>query len=152
MGTVLVGYGDAAYDHEGYAAQVLDDGSLTGTYSNETMPRMIGQVVAACECGWTGSTRYPAVDVFDDAAEELALAEWEHTHAVPVLRRTQADKWDQLCVVVRRLADSHSTATRELVERLSPDARLDFIDETLAALDRARELAGELRRVWEWPD
>lgn len=26
MGTILTSYGDAADDHEGYAAQVLDDG------------------------------------------------------------------------------------------------------------------------------
>lgn len=38
MGTVLIGYGDASYDHEGYAAQVLDDNSITGTYSDKTRP------------------------------------------------------------------------------------------------------------------
>jgi hypothetical protein len=59
MGSFLARYGDDAYDHEGYVAQVFDDGSLTGTCSNDTTPRMIGQVVAACDCGWTGSTRYP---------------------------------------------------------------------------------------------
>ncbi len=59
MGTTLIGYGDAGYAHEGYAAQVLDDDSITGTYSAETEPRMIGQVVAACDCGWTGATPLP---------------------------------------------------------------------------------------------
>jgi hypothetical protein len=68
MGTVLIGYGDAGYDHEGYAAQVLDDNSITGTYSDKTIPRMIGQVVAACDCGWTGTTRYPTTTGPFDAA------------------------------------------------------------------------------------
>ena len=51
MGTILTAFGDAAYDHEGGAAQLLADGSITGTYSRETRPRMIGAVVAACSCG-----------------------------------------------------------------------------------------------------
>ncbi|MGH3795635.1 MAG: hypothetical protein ACRDSP_12165 [Pseudonocardiaceae bacterium] len=77
MGTLLTGYGEDGYDHEGYAAQVLDDGSITGTYSNATCPRMIGHVVAACGCGWAGTTRYPCPGPFDEQAEALALAEWE---------------------------------------------------------------------------
>jgi NTP pyrophosphatase (non-canonical NTP hydrolase) len=87
MGTILVNYGDAADDHEGYAGQVLDDGSITATYSNETRPRMIGAVVAACGCGWQGTTRYPTTELFDTVAEERALAEWETQHAVPTLTR-----------------------------------------------------------------
>jgi hypothetical protein len=78
MGVILCSYGDDAADHEGYAAQVLDDGSLTSTYSDDTRPKMVGQVVAACGCGWTGTTRYPERERYDEAAEELALAEWEH--------------------------------------------------------------------------
>ena len=54
MGTILICYGDA-----GYAAQVLDDDSITGTYSDATIPRMIGQVVTACDCGWTGMSPLP---------------------------------------------------------------------------------------------
>jgi len=51
MGTVLSSYGDAGYDHESYGAQILDDGSITGTYSTDTRPRMIGQLVTACGRG-----------------------------------------------------------------------------------------------------
>jgi hypothetical protein len=96
MGTILASYGDDAYDHEGYAAQLLDDGSLTGTYSNDTEPRMVGQVVAACGCGWTGTTRYPTTGPFDEAAHDLALAEWERDHARPTLQGLQVDHWDRL--------------------------------------------------------
>lgn len=145
MGTILTRYGDAAYDHEGYAAQVLDDGSLTSAYSDDTIPRMLGRVVAACGCGWTGCTRYPATGPFDSAAEELALAEWEHTHARPILERLHAEKWDQLRALLRRLADSHSTATHAVLSDLLPAARRDLIEGTLAALEAATELARQLR-------
>ena len=74
MGTILSSYGDAGYEHEGYAAYVLDDGTITGTYSSSTIPRMTGHVVAACGCGWTGTTRYPCTGgaPFDEHAEELS--------------------------------------------------------------------------------
>ena len=103
MGTVLTSYGDAGYDHEGYPAQVLDDGSLTATYSNDTEPRMVGQVVAACDCGWTGTTRYPCPQPFDEHAEALALAEWEHDHARPVLEHTQQRDLERLTQLLRDL-------------------------------------------------
>jgi hypothetical protein len=70
MGTFLTSYGDDAYDHEGYAAQVLDDGSLTSTYSEDTTPRMVGQVEAACGCGWTGTTRYTEPEGYAEVAED----------------------------------------------------------------------------------
>lgn len=109
MGTVLTGYGDAGYDHEGYAAQVLNDNSITGTYSDKTKPRMIGQVVAACDCGWTGTTRYPTTTgPVDQDAEQLALTEWEHTHARPTLRRLQHE---ESAGSAGTYADSPGTAT-----------------------------------------
>ena len=119
MGTILTSYGDAAYDHEGYPAQILDDGTLTGTSSTETRPRMVGQVVAACSCGWAGATRYPSRREGDEAA----LAEWEHTHARPVLVAAQAAELDRLQAQLRGLAASDLAASRgspgELAEHLA---------------------------------
>ncbi|MEJ7716365.1 MAG: hypothetical protein WKF40_12055 [Thermoleophilaceae bacterium] len=95
MGTILSSYGDAGYEPRGLRrASVLDDGTITGTYSSSTIPRMTGHVVAACGCGWTGTTRYPvpAVILFDEQAHELALGEWEHTHAVPALSAAVRDR------------------------------------------------------------
>lgn len=89
MGTVYHGpYADQiGYNtHEGYAAQVLDDGTLTGTYSPETRPRMIGEVRAACDCGWTGQHRYASPTPFDEKAENMALAEWDDEHLQPMIR------------------------------------------------------------------
>jgi hypothetical protein len=149
MGSILARYGDDAYDHEGYVAQVLDDGSLTGTYSSDTTPRMIGQVVAACDCGWTGSTRYPCTGSFDEAAEELAMGEWERDHARPTLEGLRAEKWGRLRTLVRQLAESHATTTRTRFSGLSPVEQRELLDRTLAGLDRATTLARQLREPLE---
>ncbi|MGH8965744.1 MAG: hypothetical protein ACRDXB_10520 [Actinomycetes bacterium] len=143
MGTILTAYGDDASDHQGYAAQVLDDGSLTGTYSNDTTPRMIGQVVAACDCGWTGTTRYPSPEPFD--AEELALDEWERDHARPTLEGLHAVRWDRLATLLRQLAESPSALTHTRLSDLTLTAQRDLLGRTLAALTRATELAHQLR-------
>lgn len=142
MGRFLSGYGDEAYDHEGYAAQVLDDGSLTATYSNDTAPRMIGQVVGACDCGWTGATRYPTTEPFDEAAEERALAEWEHVHARPTLEAGHVRKWDRLHrILATRAADVVPSTP---VAGLSSAARRHVLNQTLTSLDEAAQLAREL--------
>jgi hypothetical protein len=145
MGSILTSYGDDAYDHEGYVAQVLDDGSLTGTYSTDTTARMIGQVVAACDCGWTGSTRYPATGPGDETAQELALGEWERDHARPALEDLRAENWDRLRTLVRQLAESHATTTRTRFRGLSPSEQGELLDRTLAGLKRATTLARQLR-------
>ncbi|MGH8919882.1 MAG: hypothetical protein ACRD0H_16385, partial [Actinomycetes bacterium] len=144
MGTILELYGDTAYEHEGYAAQVLDDGTLTGEYSNATMPRMVGQLVAACGCGWTGSTRYPTTDRFDQAAEDLALDEWERDHARPALEGLRVGTWDRLRSGERRLAESHATTTPTRFGELRPAAQRDLLDRTQSALDTATRLVREL--------
>jgi hypothetical protein len=146
MGTLLTSYGDDGYDHEGYAAQVLDDGSLTGTDSDDTEPRMVGQVVAACGCGWTGTTRYPTTTgPFDEAAHDLALAEWERDHARPILEGLRADHWDRLRTLVRQLAESHASTTRTRFSGLSRVEQRELLDRTLARLGQATTLAHQLR-------
>jgi hypothetical protein len=49
MGLIL----DDLYDHEGYAARRLPDGTLTGTWTYAT--REFSAYVAACGCGWHGT-------------------------------------------------------------------------------------------------
>jgi len=142
MGTILTSYGDAACDHEGYPAQVLDDGTLTGTHGPETRPRMVGQVVAACSCGWTGTTRYPSRREGDEAA----LAEWEHTHARPILERDQLIQWDRLRTVLRLLGtEQHALLTAGSIQTLRAADRVDVLERTLRVLDEASKLARELR-------
>jgi hypothetical protein len=149
MGVILCSYGDGAHDHEGYAAQVLDDGSLTSTYSDDTRPRMVGAVVAACGCGWTGSTRYPERERYDDAAEDLALAEWEHDHARPTLQGLRAEHWTRLGALLRQLAHSYKTAGGALISGLTPTEQRELLERTLAGLDRATTLARQLHEPLE---
>ena len=148
MGTILIGYGDAGYAHEGYAAQVLDDDSITGTYSDKTRPRMIGQVIAACDCGWVGTTRYPTTTgPFDEHAEQSALTEWEHTHALPTVRRLQSEEFDRLGRHLRDLADYLATLAPDSLEAQSRATRCDLLDQVLDTLNRAIELARHLEHT-----
>ncbi len=150
MGSILTSYGDDADDHEGYAAQVLDDGSLTSTYSADTEPRMVGRVMAACGCGWTGTTRYPTTaGPFDEAAHDLALDEWERDHARPVLEGLRADHWARLRTMVRELAESHASTTRTRFSGLSPGQQRELLDRTLARLGHATTLTHQLRAPLE---
>ncbi|MPZ67338.1 MAG: hypothetical protein GEU83_18160 [Pseudonocardiaceae bacterium] len=143
MGRFLTSYGRAGYEHEGYAAQVLDDGSLTSEHSNETAARMIGQVIAACDCGWVGTTRYPTREECDEAAEELALQEWEHNHVRPVLEQHQRAQTTRLQRLLRELADQLTTTGQ------SDPPLVDRLDRILRALDKATQLAHQLREQAE---
>jgi len=140
MGTILTGYGDAGYDHEGYVGQLLDDDTITGTYSSSTIPRMTGHVVAACGCGWTGTTRYPTRELFDEQAHELALGEWEHAHAVPALSAAARDRTRRLPQLLRSLAADLDT---RLGDATAPQ-RTAVLERTLRGLDDARALARDL--------
>ena len=140
MGTILSSYGDAGYGHEGYAGQLLDDGTITGTYSSSTIPRMTGQVVAACGCGWSGTTRYPTRELFDEQAHELALGEWEHTHAVPALSAAVRDRTRRLPRLLSSLAADLDT---RLGDATAPQ-RAAVLERTLRGLDDARVLAQDL--------
>ena len=140
MGTILTSYGDPGYGHEGYVGQLLDDGTITGTYSSSTIPRMTGHVVAACGCGWSGTTRYPTRELFDEQAHELALGEWEHTHAVPALSAAVRDR-------ARRLPRLLSSLAADLDTRLgdaTAPQRTAVLERTLRGLDDARALAHDL--------
>ena len=141
MGTILSGYGDAGYGHEGYVGQLLDDGTITGTYSSSTIPRMTGHVVAACGCGWSGTTRYPTRELFDEQAHELALGEWEHTHAVPALSAAVRDRARRLPRLLSALAADLDT---RLGDATAAPQRAVVLERTLRGLDDARALAHDL--------
>jgi hypothetical protein len=87
MGRII----DDLYDHEGYAARKLPDGTLTGTWTSDTADFVA--FVPACSCAgpgsapwseWYGSTEYPP----NEAGEDAALAEWERVHARPLVSDT----------------------------------------------------------------
>lgn len=57
MGVVYCGpYAEqVGYEHEGYAARALPEGTLTSSWTLETDE--FRGYVAACGCGWTGAGR-----------------------------------------------------------------------------------------------
>ena len=148
MGTLFTGYGDEGYDHEGYAAQVLSDDTLTSTSSYDTEQRMIGWVVA-CGCGWTGTTAYPTTTgPFDATAHDLALKEWEHQYARPTLQRARTRKGNQLRTVLVGLAEVHRAAAGGGLSRAQ---QRDLFGLTLDRLARASELVRQLRAPRDAP-
>ena len=150
MGTILTSYGDPGYEHEGYAAYVLDDGTLTGTWGPDTRPRMTGELVAACSCGWTGTTRHRGADSdpLDEAAEAIALGEWEHTHARPVLERAWHGELGQLQATLRNLAAMDLTS-----EGQSPQEQVKQLARLRAALRRTSDVAQRLyEQAWQQDD
>lgn len=84
---------------------------------------------------------------FDEDAEQLALTEWEHTHARPTLRRLQLEESARLGGHLRGLARYSVTLATDSLEVQSRAARLDLLDQVLEDLDRAAELARHLQRT-----
>ncbi len=129
MGTTL----DDLYEHEGYAARKLPDGTLTGTWSAATKEFLA--FVPACSCSrrggslddyenWYGSTEYPPTE----AGEEAAIDEWERIHARPLLGSTLPvgldDEVTELLHRLRTLAEQRPTAvlpTLRRIERATDD-------------------------------
>jgi hypothetical protein len=117
---------EGLYDHEGYAARKLDDGTLTGTWTAATAA--FTAYVAACGCGWTAAAEHPPTE----AGEDAALADWA----------AHADQQEAARMARRR---------RELAEVLHALGRLAAEVENPAdlpriarATERARRLAAEL--------
>ncbi len=75
---------DDLYDHEGYGARRLPDGTVTGTWSAETAT--FEAYIASCGCGWHGGDHPPTEDGYEAAVEE-----WESSHTRPLLARTLPD-------------------------------------------------------------
>lgn len=95
MGIIYWGpYADAinAGDHEGYAARLMPDGTLSGSWGGEYgWDNHIG-LVAACDCGWRGPTVFPADDM-DSPAYNAATDEWDREHLQPMIERARATYW-----------------------------------------------------------
>jgi hypothetical protein len=130
MGVVI----EDLWDHEGYGARRLPDGTLTGTWTWAT--REFTAYVAACGCGWRGSGDWPPTE----AGEALAVDQWDTEHATPLLARQ----------VVRR--------QRELARRLewlgSQAGRLhdpQTVAQVRSTLDHLGELIAHLQRDLERP-
>lgn len=89
MGIVYTGpYAEQiGYRHEGYAARRLPDGSLTSGWTLET--DAFTGYVAACDCGWEGTTGFPPTDEGREAAEDA----WDAEHLQPLVADAERSWW-----------------------------------------------------------
>ncbi len=117
---------EGLYDHEGYAARKLGDGSLTGTWTAATAA--FAAYVACCECGWTATVEHPPTE----AGEDAALDDWT-AHADQQQAAQQDRHRRELAEVLRALGGIAAYADNP--------ANLPRI---VRAAERARALAGEL--------
>ena len=117
---------EGLYEHEGYAARKLPDGTLTGTWTAATAAFVA--YVAACECGWTAEVEHPP----SEAGEDAALDDWT-AHADQQQARQQDRRRGELAEVLRALGG--------IAASVEDPANLPRIDR---AAERARRLAGEL--------
>jgi hypothetical protein len=133
MGTMI----ENLYDHEGYAARKLPDGTLTARWTTDTAE--FTAYVAACECArndgwdhddWYGTTEHPPTEEGEDAA----LAEWERVHARPLLRDTAPLGLDEyvteLLDRLRVLTEQRPVgvlATLRRIERATDDLLVDAV-------------------------
>jgi hypothetical protein len=85
MGTVYCGLyaEEVGYEHEGYADRKMSNGEFSnGEWSDRYPFDAHVAFVAACGCGWRGSTEHRPTD----AGEEAALDEWDVGHLQPLIR------------------------------------------------------------------
>jgi hypothetical protein len=128
MGVVIEGL----WDHEGYAARRLLDGTLTGTWTWAT--REFDAYVGACGCGWRANLNYPPTD----AGEQAALDHWHQGHATPLLERQAQQRRAELAQGLRALGG--------IADFIDNPANLPRIRR---AADRVRELVDDLERDQE---
>jgi hypothetical protein len=123
MGVVL----DDLYNHEGFGARRLPDGTLTDSWTQATAK--FDAHVAACDCGWRGDEDRPPTD----AGYEIALDDWERGHARPLLARTIPTR------VTRLMGDLKTEIGTLAKER--PAAAQQALSEVRAWTDAAMALA-----------
>lgn len=70
------------YGHEGYAVQVLHDGTESGHF----VLGSFRECRACCDCGWRATTMHPPTD----AGEDAALDQWSDEHLNPLIRAVAA--------------------------------------------------------------
>jgi hypothetical protein len=128
MGLIL----EDLYDHEGYAARRLPDGTLTGTWTQAT--REFDAYVGACGCGWRGDVDYLPTEL----GEEFAIAQWRLTHAEPLLACQAERRRDQLARVLAWLGSQR--------DQLQDRAAMERVGR---AIDRAADLVADVQRDLE---
>jgi hypothetical protein len=128
MGVVIEGL----WDHEGYAARRLPDGTLTGIWTWAT--RAFTGFVPACGCGWHAQREYPPTE----AGEQAALDHWHGAHATPLVEHQAQQRRAELAQALRALG-----GIADFVDNPANLARIR------RAADRVRELVDNLERDQE---
>ena len=127
------------YGHEGYATQVLADGTESGHWVRE-----FREYRAGCDCGWRSAVTHPPTDAGETAAQD----EWDELHLRPLIRAVAAGRVVPATAVLDLIADLRAAlagapatgSDGNLTER--GHGRCDVI-ETLE--DRLEDLAIERR-------
>ena len=126
MGRVYCGaYAELLAGHEGYAAIQLPDGTLTATWTADTV---IAAHVAACACGWTADSRHPA----SEAGEDAAVAQWEREHLNALIAAVERDGWlawgkrvaERVARITELVSQGRTAAAVEPMRRLADDVRV----------------------------
>jgi hypothetical protein len=125
MGTFI----EDLWDHEGYAARRLPDGTLTGTWTAAT--DAFTAYVPACGCGWHGNREHPPTE----AGEEAAIDQWRTEHATPLLDREAERRQERLARALTWLGGQAG--------QLHDPAVVARVQRTLGS---AAGLAGEVQR------
>lgn len=146
MGSII----EDLYDHEGYGARLLPDGTLTATWSAETAS--FEAYLAACSCGWRGGEHPPTDEGYDGAVDA-----WESDHARPLLaehvpagvNNAVTDAKQAIAILARerpgaalRALDELGGWSTHMRRRLTPDdssIAADRMRHRLDALDERRE-------------
>lgn len=95
----------ARYGHEGYAVQVLADGSESRCWVTE-----FREYRAGCGCGWRGATVYPPTEAGETAAQD----EWSDEHLRSLLRQVVAGKVVPATAVLDLIDELHLPLRRDL--------------------------------------
>jgi hypothetical protein len=125
MGVVI----EDLWDHEGYAARRLADGTLTSTSIRD-----FDAYVGACGCGWRANLNYPPTE----AGEQAALEHWHQGHATPLLERHVQQRRAELAQALRALG-----GIADFIDNPANLARIG------RAADRVQELVDDLQRDQE---
>jgi hypothetical protein len=125
MGAII----DGLWDHEGYGARRLPDGTLTGTWTAATAA--FSAHLAACSCGWHGEREHPPTD----DGEQAAIDQWELEHAIPLLEQQATRRRAELAQALAALG-----GIADVVDNRANLARITRV------LERARELTDAIQR------
>ena len=119
MGTILDTRDDEGlYEHEGYIAHILDDGTSAGGLWTVEVERRTIAWRAECVCGWAGpdyDSRGPNSP--NDARYDEILQDWELAHARPLLHAAER-VWQ-----LEALAETLRGAERQLREGVAEAIR-----------------------------